>query len=58
MIITFVLVIGTFVIGFMKNTNSSPNKVENIATINMLNLDYSSTFKEYNLIMMTFNHKN
>ena len=42
MIITAVLVIGAFVIGFMKNTNSSP-LLENTPTNTVFNLEASFT---------------
>ena len=53
MIITAVLVIGAFVIGFMKNTNSSP-LLENTPTNTLLNVEASSTNEEQNLMMMKF----
>ena len=53
MIITAVLVIGAFIIGFMKNTNSSPI-LENTPTNTVLNLEASSTNEEQNLMMMKF----
>ena len=57
MIITAFLVIGAFVIDFMNKTISSP-MLENVPANNVLNVDSSSTIKEQNLIMMTFNRKN
>ena len=57
MIITAVLVIGAFVIGFMKNTNSSPMLV-NTPTNTALNVEASSTNEEQNLIMMEFDLEN
>ena len=53
MIITTILVIGAFVIGFMKNTNSSP-MLENTPTNTVLNLEASSTNEEQNLMMMKY----
>ena len=57
MIITAVLVIGAFVIGFMKNTNSSP-MLENTPTNTILNVKASSTNQEQNLMMMKFDLEN
>ena len=57
MIITAVLVIGAFVIGFMKNTNSSP-LLENTPTNTLLNVEASSTNEEQNLIMIKYNLDN
>tara|TARA_B100001093_G_C26588390_1_gene910376 strand:+ start:185 stop:448 length:264 start_codon:yes stop_codon:yes gene_type:complete len=57
MIITAVLVIGAFVIGFMKNTNSSP-MLENTPTNTVLNVEASSTNEEQNLMMMKFDLEN
>ena len=57
MIITAFLVIGAFVIGFMKNTNSSP-KLENTPTNTVLNVESSSTNEEQNLMMMEFDLEN
>mgnify|MGYP001243708593 CR=1 FL=1 len=54
MIITAVLVIGAFVIGFMKNTNSSP-LLENTPKNTLLNVEASSTNEEQNLMMIKFN---
>ena len=56
-IITAVLVIGAFVIGFMKNTNSSP-MLENTPTNTILNVEASSTNEEQNLMMMKFDLEN
>ncbi|MBH83586.1 MAG: hypothetical protein CMP70_02805 [Flavobacteriales bacterium] len=53
MIITAVLVIGAFVIGFMKNTNSSP-LLENTPKNTLLNVEASSTNEEQNLMMIKF----
>ena len=53
MIITTILVIGAFVIGFMKNTNSSP-MLENTPTNTILSIEASSTNKEQNLMIMEF----
>ena len=57
MIITAVLVIGAFVIGFMKNTNSIP-LLENTPKNTLLNIEASSTNEEQNLMMMKFNLDN
>ena len=57
MIITAFLVIGAFVIGFMKNTNSSP-MLENTPTNTVLNVEASSTNEEQNLMMMEFDLEN
>ncbi|MGB2458569.1 MAG: hypothetical protein ACPIA4_05975 [Flavobacteriales bacterium] len=57
MIITAILVIGAFVIGFMKNTNSSP-MLENTPTNTVLNVKASSTNQEQNLMMMEFDLEN
>ncbi|NDG51467.1 MAG: hypothetical protein EBY39_00370 [Flavobacteriia bacterium] len=57
MIITAVLVIGAFVIGFIKNTNSSP-MLENTPTNTALNVEASSTNEEQNLMMMEFDLEN
>ncbi|MDC3050292.1 hypothetical protein OA171_00465 [Flavobacteriales bacterium] len=57
MIITAVLVIGAFVIGFMKNTNSSP-LLENTPKNTLLNIEASSTNEEQNLMMIKFNLDN
>ena len=57
MIISAILVIGAFVIGFMKNTNSSP-MLENTPTNTVLNVEASSTNEEQNLMMMEFDLDN
>ena len=57
MIITAILVIGAFVIGFMKNTNSSP-MLENTPTNTILNVKASSTNQEQNLMKMKFDLEN
>ena len=57
MIITAILVIGAFVISFMKNTNSSP-MLENTPTNTILNVKASSTNQEQNLMMMKFDLEN
>lgn len=57
MIITAILVIGAFVIGFMKNTNSSPI-LENTPTNTILNVKASSTNQEQNLMMMKIDLEN
>ena len=57
MIITAVLVIGAFVIGFMKNTNSSP-MLKNTPTNTALNVEASSTNEEQNVMMMEFTLEN
>ena len=56
-IITAILVIGAFVIGFIKNTNSSP-MLENTPTNTVLNVEASSTNEEQNLMMMKFDLEN
>jgi hypothetical protein len=57
MIITSVLVIGAFIIGFIKNTNSSP-MLENTPTNTVLNVEASSTNEEQNLMMIEFDIDN
>tara|TARA_B100001057_G_scaffold496743_1_gene599002 strand:+ start:955 stop:1218 length:264 start_codon:yes stop_codon:yes gene_type:complete len=57
MIITAILVIGAFVISFMKNTNSSP-VLENTPTNTVLNVEASSTNEEQNLMIMEFELEN
>ena len=57
MIITAFLVIGAIVIGFMKNTNSSP-MLQITPTNTVLNVEASSTNEEQNLMMMEFNLEN
>ena len=57
MIISAILVIGAFVIGFMKNTNSSP-MLENTPTNTVLNVEASSTNEEQSLMMMEFDLEN
>ena len=57
MIISAILVIGAFVIGFMKNTNSSP-MLENTPTNTVLNVEASSTNEEQNLMIMEFDLEN
>ena len=57
MIISAFLVIGAFIIGFMKNTNSSP-MLENTPTNTVLNVEASSTNEEQNLMMMEFDLDN
>ena len=57
MIISAILVIGAFVIGFIKNTNSSP-RLENTPTNIVLNVEASSINQEQNLIMMEFDLEN
>lgn len=57
MIITSFLVIGAFIIGFMKNTNSSPI-LENTPTNTIINVAASSTNEEQNLMMIKFNLDN
>lgn len=57
MIITAILVIGAFIIGFMKNTNSSP-MLENTPTNTVLNVEASSTNEEQNLMMIEFDLEN
>ena len=53
MTITAVLVINAFVIGFMKNTNSSPI-LENTPTNTVFNLEASFTNEGQNLMIMKF----
>ncbi len=57
MIITVALVIGAFVIGFMKNTNSSPI-LENTPKNTVLKVEASSNNQEQNLKMMAFDFEN
>ena len=57
MIIQAILVIGAILIGFMKNTNSSP-MLQITPTNNVLNVEASSTNEEQNLMMMEFNLEN
>ena len=57
MIITAILVIGALVIGFMKNTNSSP-MLQIIPTNTVLNVEASSTDEEQNLMMIGFDLEN
>ena len=57
MIIWAILVIGAILIGFMKNTNSSP-MLQITPTNNVLNVEASSTNEEQNLMMMEFNLEN
>ena len=57
MIITTILVIGAFVIGFIKNTNSSP-MLENTPTNTILSVEASSTNKKQNLMMIEFDLQN
>ena len=57
MIISIILVIGAILIGFMKNTNSSPI-LQITPTNNVLNVEASSTNEEQNLMMMEFNLEN
>ena len=53
MTITAILVINAFVIGFMKNTNSSPI-LENTPTNTVFNLEASFTNEGQNLMIMKF----
>ena len=53
MTFTTVLVINAFVIGFMKNTNSSPI-LENTPTNTVFNLEASFTNEGQNLMIMKF----
>ena len=57
MIISIILVIGAILIGFMKNTNSSPI-LQITPTNNVLNVEASSTNEEQNLMMMEFDLEN
>jgi hypothetical protein len=52
-IITAVLVIGAFVIGFINNTNTSP-ELNNSPTNNNINIESSSTNEEQNLMVIKF----
>jgi hypothetical protein len=52
-IITAVLVIGAFVIGFINNTNTSP-ELSNSPTNNNINIESSSTNEEQNLMVIKF----
>jgi len=51
--ITAILVVNAFVIGFMKNTNSSPI-LENTPTNTVFNLEASFTNEGQNLMIMKF----
>ena len=53
MTITAILIINAFVIGFMKNTNSSPI-LENTPTNTVFNLEASFTNEGQNLMIMKF----
>ncbi len=53
MTITAILVVNAFVIGFMKNTNSSPI-LENTPTNTVFNLEASFTNEGQNLMIMKF----
>ena len=53
MTITAILVINAFIIGFMKNTNSSPI-LENTPTNTVFNLEASFTNEGQNLMIMKF----
>lgn len=57
MTITAILVINAFVIGFMKNTNSSPI-LENTPTNTVFNLEASFTNEGQNLMIMKFDLMN
>ena len=57
MTITAVLVTNAFVIGFMKNTNSSPI-LENTPTNTVFNLEASFTNEVQNLMIMKFDLMN
>ena len=57
MTITAILVINAFVIGFMKNTNSSPI-LENTPTNTVFNLEASFTNEGQNLMIMKFDLEN
>jgi len=52
-IITAVLVIGAFVIGFINNTNTSPD-LSNSPTNNNINIESSKTNEEQNLMVIKF----
>ena len=57
MTITAILVINAFVIGFMKNTNSSPI-LENTSTNTVFNLEASFRNEGQNLMIMKFDLMN
>ena len=57
MTITAILVTNAFVIGFMKNTNSSPI-LENTPTNTVFNLEASFTNEVQNLMIMKFDLMN
>jgi hypothetical protein len=52
-IITAILVIGAFVIGFLNNTNTSPD-LSNSPTNTTINIESSSTNEEQNLMVIKF----
>ncbi|MAD50756.1 MAG: hypothetical protein CMC95_05615 [Flavobacteriales bacterium] len=52
-IITAILVIGAFVIGFLNNTNTSPD-LSNSPTNTTINIESSATNEEQNLIVIKF----
>ena len=52
-IITAILVIGAFVIGFLNNTNTSPD-LSNSPTNTTINIESSATNEEQNLMVIKF----
>ena len=52
-IITATLVIGAFVIGFLNNTNTSPD-LSNSPTNTTINIESSATNEEQNLMVIKF----
>ena len=52
-IITAILVIGAFVIGFLNNTNTSPY-LSNSPTNTTINIESSATNEEQNLMVIKF----
>jgi hypothetical protein len=52
-IITAILVIGAFVIGFLNNTNTSPD-LSNSPTNTTVNIESSATNEEQNLMVIKF----
>ena len=52
-IITAILVIGAFVIGFLNNTNTSPD-LNNSPTNTTINIESSATNEEQNLMVIKF----
>lgn len=52
-IITAILVIGAFVIGFLNNTNTSPD-LSNSPTNTTINIESSATNEEQNIMVIKF----